>query len=230
MSTASAQQSRYPDAEIARRLSNTGRLHPVAYVADRITRTISLLNRSTRRSALADLTWASAYGSMPNRDLTPPIAGAYGQWCRCWYPAPQRSGCRSRPHRLPRHLPSAKCAPSATGGRTSVLAPPLALALVAHRRKGAPDLYPIRIPVASVGGAAVSTALDRFLCSSLANLVHPAPCAAIRCESVLLTPYRIAASQLPMEQASFGRAKRVLQAGFKARKQIAERSLGANGS
>jgi hypothetical protein len=91
-------------------------------------------------------TWASAYGSMPNRDLPPPIAGAYGQWCRCWYPAPQRSGCRSRPHRLPRHLPSAKCALPATGGRTSVPAPPLALALVAHRRKGAPDLYPTQNP------------------------------------------------------------------------------------
>jgi methionine synthase II (cobalamin-independent) len=60
-------------------------------------------------------------------------------------------------------------------------------------------------------------------------VIDPAPSADVRCESVLLTPYRIAASQLPMEQASFGRAKRVLQAGFKARKQIAERSLGANG-
>ncbi len=61
MSTASAQQSRYPDAEIARRLGNTGCIRwPLhAYVADRITRTISLLNRSTRPSGSRRLCWSS---------------------------------------------------------------------------------------------------------------------------------------------------------------------------
>ena len=73
------------------------------------------------------------------------------------------------------------------------------------------------------------SALDRFVCSSLPNFVHPAASADARCESVPPTPYRIAASQMPMEQASFGRAKRFLQGGFKARKQITERYLGANG-
>ena len=29
--------------------------------------------------------------------LPPPVAGACGRRCRCWYPAPRRSGCRSRP-------------------------------------------------------------------------------------------------------------------------------------
>ena len=189
--------------------------------------------RRRHRSASAGGLGRVLRGQCRNRDLPPPIAGAYGQWCRCWYPAPQRSGCRSRPDRLPRHLPSAKCAPSATGGRTTGLAFRRHLSLWRSSRiagRAPPIFIPLKIPVASVGGAEVSTALDRFLCSSLANLVHPAPSADVRCESVLLTPYRIAASQLPMEQASFGRAKRVLQAGFKARKQIAERSLGANGS
>jgi hypothetical protein len=59
--------------------------------------------------------------------------------------------------------------------------------------------------------------------------VHAATSADVRCGSVLPAAYRIPASQLPMEQASFGRAKDVLQVRFKARKQITERSLGANG-
>jgi hypothetical protein len=44
----------------------------------------------------------------------------------------------------------------------------------------------------------------------------------------LLSPHRKAASQLLMEQVSFGGSERVLQARFEARKQIAERPLGAN--
>ena len=44
----------------------------------------------------------------------------------------------------------------------------------------------------------------------------------------LLSPHRKAASQLLMEQVSFGGSERVLQARFEARKQIAERPLRAN--
>ena len=44
----------------------------------------------------------------------------------------------------------------------------------------------------------------------------------------LLSPHCKAASQLFMEQVSFGGSERVLQARFEARKQIAERPLGAN--
>src|SRR6516225_5012859 len=44
----------------------------------------------------------------------------------------------------------------------------------------------------------------------------------------LLSPHRKTASQPLMEQASFGGSERLLQARFEARKQIAERPLGAN--
>ena len=107
----------------------------------------------------------------------------------------------------------------------SITAPPIALALVAHRGKAPPIFIfiPLRIAVASVGGAEVSTALDRFLCRFLANLVHPAPSADVRRKSVLLTPYRIAASQLPMERRALPGSKRKLIADNRRSRRMTNR-------
>ncbi len=111
--------SRVKVDEAARRLTTIpgiGVLNATALGVAENKRARSAWPRRHRRRCAFWPTWASVCVSRRHQLRPPPIAGVCGRRCRRWYPAPRRSGCRSRTRRPQRRRSSAECVPSGVGG------------------------------------------------------------------------------------------------------------------